>query len=414
MNKTKLLIPLFVLAALAAGLAGYYFVTRTAEPFVPGMQDRNTGKRGDDERKILYYRSPMNPNVTSPVPKQDSMGMPFVPVYAHEQANGAVVEISPAVVNNLGVRTTTVKHGDLPRIIRTVGYVSYDKSLTPRVTVRAAGWIAKAPIDSVGERLKKGDLLLTLYSPTLITAEQEFLTALASGNQGLIEASRARLVALGLSEDQIDRIARTREPIRTLRFTAPREGLVTELNIRAGQYVTPKTELMTISDLSRVWVIVRVFERQANWVKVGDAVRIQLPALPGEVLTGKVQFIYPHLNPVTRTLKVRLSLANPDVALKPNMYVDARILAAPEENAIYVPRPAVIREGDSAHVIVALGDGRFAPREVTLGIEPRDRVQILDGLKAGEHVVTSAQFLIDSQASLEAALQRLSSAGAMQ
>jgi Cu(I)/Ag(I) efflux system membrane fusion protein len=377
-----------------------------------GHQQIVTHKAGQaQEKKILYYRSPMNPSVTSDHPQKDSMGMDYIPVYTDEQSKTAKVEISPSILNNLGVRTEVVKRSDLPRIIRTVGYVSYDQSLTTRVYVRASGWIIKAPIRSIGEQLKKGALLFTLYSPDLVTAEQEFIATLGSDNRNLIDASRERLMALGITDEQIATIKRSHKPIRDLDFTAPHSGVVTELNVREGQYVTPSTELMRIGDLSHVWILTDVFEQQANWVKVGDAARIQVDALPGQVLTGKVQFIYPSLDPVTRTLKVRLSFDNPDLALKPNMYVDAQLLTGPEQNALSVPSEAVIREGKGAHVIVALGDGRFAAHDVTLGIESGDRIQILDGLKEGERVVTSAQFLIDSQASLEAALQRLSSKG---
>lgn len=412
MSKLKILIPLFI---IAAGAVGYYFAgggdteSGKSTANIQNMSAQSAREQQNEHRKILYYRSPMNPNVTSDHPKKDAMGMAYIPVYADEQSNAATVEISPTIVNNLGVRTAAVKRGTLPRVIRSVGYVSYDKSLTTRVTVRAPGWIIKAPIESEGVRVEKGDLLFTLYSPDLVTAEQEYIAALAGGNQSLIEASRERLVALGISEEQIATIKRTREPIRYLRYTAPHAGVVDKLNVRKGQYVTPATELMQLGDLSRVWVVVNVFERQANWVAVGDPACIQLPALPGQTLAGKVQFIYPSLDPVTRTLRVRLAFDNPGMRLKPNMYVDAHVLASPQKNALYVPREAVIREGDGAHVIVALGDGRFAPRDVTLGIESGDRVQILEGLKAGERIVTSGQFLIDSQANLEAALQRLSS-----
>ncbi|HET7569820.1 MAG TPA: efflux RND transporter periplasmic adaptor subunit [Gammaproteobacteria bacterium] len=417
MNKPKILIPLFVLAIFAAGAAGYYFAAGGAESGqsmagmanMQNMSGKSAGKRRKKQRKILYYRSPMDPGVTSDHPKKDAMGMAYIPVYAGENAGAATVEISPNIMNNLGVRTATVRRGTLPRIIRTVGYVSYDKALTTHVHVRASGWITKAPIKSTGERLQKGDPLFTLYSPDLVTAEQEYVTALGSGNKRLIQASRERLVALGISDEQIARIKRTRKPIRYLQFRAPHDGLVDKLNVREGQYVTPSTELMQLGSLSRVWVVVNVFEQQANWVRVGDPARIELPSLPGQTLKGKVQFVYPSLDPATRTLRVRLAFDNPGLKLKPNMYVDARVLSAPEQNALYVPREALIREGDGAHVIVALGGGRFAPRDVTLGIESGNRVQILKGLKAGERVVTSGEFLIDSEASLKAALQRLAS-----
>ncbi|MDE2024273.1 MAG: efflux RND transporter periplasmic adaptor subunit [Gammaproteobacteria bacterium] len=363
------------------------------------------------ERKILYYRNPMNPAATSPVPMKDSMGMAYVPVYAGEggETAGSTVRISPAVEENLGILTAPVVREDLHRLIHTVGYVSYDQSAVLRLHTRAAGWITELPITSTGELVRKGQLLFRLYSPTLVTAEQEYLQAMKGGNAMFIEAASRRLHALGIADDEIARLKQTHEASKSIAYYAERTGVVEMLNARPGLYVTPDTEVMRLGVLSNVWLVAEVYENQAGWVRVGDQAEARLASAPGEVLKGTVNFIYPELNPVTRTLKVRMTFANPDVTLLPNMYADVTIAGAPAKNVLTVPTEALIRTGNANNrVILALGNGRFRAQPVTPGIESGGRVAILSGLKEGETVVTSGQFLIDSEASLNASLQRLS------
>lgn len=362
------------------------------------------------ERKILYYRNPMTPTITSPVPRKDSMGMDYIPVYASEDGgSGSAIHISPAVEENLGILTAPVVREDLRRLIHTVGYVDYDQSAVVRLHTRAAGWITELPIASAGEQVRKGQLLFRLYSPTLVTAEQEYLQALKGGNRVFIEASDKRLRALGISDDEIARLKQAREPSKSIGYYAERGGVVEMLNARPGLYATPDTEILRLGVLANVWLVAEVYENEAGWVRVGNQVEARLASAPGEVLHGTVNFIYPELDPVTRTLKVRMSFANPDVTLLPNMYADVTIAGAPANNVLTIPSEALIRTGnENNRVILALGNGRFRAQPVTPGIESGGRVAILSGLTEGETVVTSGQFLIDSEASLRASLQRLS------
>ena len=375
-----------------------------------GKTAKQASAGNSSEHKILYYRNAMTPTITSPVPRKDSMGMDYIPVYASE-AGGAVgtIRISPSVEENLGILTAPVVREDLHRLIHTVGYVDYDESAVMRLHTRAAGWITELPLTSTGELVRKGQLLFKLYSPTLVTAEQEYLQALKHGNATFIQASGKRLHALGIAEDEIARLKQTHEPSKSIAYYAERSGVVEMLNARPGLYVTPDTEVMRLGVLSNVWLVAEVYETEAGWVRVGDKAEARLASTPGEVLHGTVNFIYPQLDPVTRTLKVRMTFANPDVRLLPNMYADVTIAGAPEKNVLTVPTEALIRTGnENNRVILALGDGRFRDQPVTAGIESGNRVAILSGLADDETVVTSGQFLIDSEASLNASLQRLS------
>ncbi len=361
------------------------------------------------EPKILYYRNPMNAAITSPVPAKDNMGMDYIPVYA-DQA-GTTIKVSPSVVNNLGIRTGLVEQGPLPRQIDTVGYVGYNKALSTRLHTRAEGWVQNLILRSSGERVHQGELLFTLYAPKLVTAEEEYLHALAGGDAELIGASKQRLSALGVPDTHISHVAQTHKADPYIPYYADQGGVVEELEIRPGQYVTPDTELMRLAGFASVWVSVEVFEKQADWVNLGDTAELRLSALPGKVFKGKVDFVSPDLDAMTRTQEVRLRFDNPGELLKPGMFADARIDASPIPDAISVPAQALIQTGDGDRAVVALSGGAFDVRAVTAGIESGDRVQILSGLKPGEHVVTSGQFLLDSEENLRGGLTRLSAGG---
>ncbi len=358
-------------------------------------------------REILYYRHPMNPTVTSAVPMKDEMGMDYVPIY--DDGGGAGVRISPTVVNNLGVRTSAAEHGRLWKRIDTVGYVQYDESRVWHLHARAEGWIEGLRIDSVGERVSEGQPLFDLFAPALATAQQEFLNALNRGNQALIAASEARLRSLGIPAASIASLRRTRKPDANIRFTATADSVVTQLNVRDGMFVAPATNVMTLADLSSVWVVAEVFQRQADWVSVGRPAEVRLSARPGQVWQGEIEFVYPDLDPGTRTLQVRLRFDNPDEELKPNMFAKVVLFGGPLDDVVHIPIEALIRTGRVDRVILDMGDGRFQPREVVAGLESGDRVEIKAGLDAGDVVVTSGQFLIDSEASLKASLARLRS-----
>jgi Cu(I)/Ag(I) efflux system membrane fusion protein len=367
----------------------------------------------DDEKEILYWVAPMDANFRRDKPGKSPMGMELVPVFADDAGgDGGNVRIAPEVVQNLGVRTASAERSRLWRGIDTVGYVDFDESRVSHIHLRTEGWIEHLVAHSEGERVRKGEKLLELYSPDLVNAQEEFVQALASGNKGLIRASRERLVALGIPADQVKRLEKTRKVQQTISIYSPQDGVVSRLMVRHGMYVTPKNQVMSLADLSSVWLLAEIFESQADWVKVGFPAEVSLAFLPGRTWEGKVEYIYPSLDPKTRTLKARLRFDNPDEALKPNMYANVKIYGGPKEDAIVIPAEALIRTGRESRVVIALGEGRFASRTVTPGIESGDWVEILAGIEPGEEVVTSGQFLIDSEASLKASMTRMQSPAA--
>ncbi len=388
MNKT--LLAVFAAVSLIAGLS------------VPAAED------GDKE--ILYWVAPMDPNYRRDEPGKSPMGMDLIPVYADAGGDGSDVTISPAVMQNLGVRGEAVEIGTLSRLIDTVGYIDYDESRVSHVHPRVSGWIEGLRVKSAGERAKKGQVLFRLYSPELVNAQQEFLRALNSGNKGLVGASRDRLRALGIGPGAIARLRKTRKARQTIAIHATQDGVVSELKVREGMYIKPEMNVMTLADLSSVWLIAEVFERQADWVHTGDQAEVRLPFLPGKAWRGRVEYIYPSLNAKTHTLQARLRFDNPDETLRPNMYARVKLFASPRENVLSIPLEALIRAGDKDRVIVDLGEGRFDAREVVAGIESGDRVEIVKGLADGDRVVVSGQFLIDSEASLKASFTRMSDA----
>lgn len=356
------------------------------------------------EKNILYYRHPHKPEITSDKPMQDEMGMDFVPVYGDA---GTEVRISPAVENNMGVRTKKVVRNTLWRRIDTVAYVDYDGSKVGHVHLRTDGWIEQLAISSEGERIKKGDRLFNVYSPTLVNAMEEYLQVLHTSNTRLLAASKDRLIALGVAENLISQLERNRKVPRSVPMYAPQDGVVSVLNVREGMYVKPDMEVMRLADLSSVWLLADVFEHQVDWVRLGQSAEVKLSYLPGKTWEGKVEYIYPSLDPKTRTLKVRLRFENQDESLKPNMFAHVSIFGGAQQNLLVIPREALIRTGKSERVIVSLGNGRFAPRTVVEGTESGDYVAIEHGLEEGELVVVSGQFLIDSEASLKASLMRM-------
>lgn len=360
------------------------------------------------EKKILYWVAPMDSNYRRDQPGKSPMGMDLIPVY-DETGNGVTVKISPAVENNMGVRTTTVKKSKLWRRIDTVGYVDFDENKISHIHLRVKGWIEKLLIKSEGEQVKKGQLLFEVYSPELVNAQEEFVQALRTGHRSLSLASRERLEALGISSDQIDSISKNRKADQYVKIYAKQDGIISKLNVREGMFVMPQKEVMTLADLSSVWIHAEVFESQADWVKQGQSAEVRLSYLPGRNWEGNVEYIYPSLDPKTRTLKVRLRFDNVDEVLKPNMFADVTIYGGAKREINIIPREALIRTGNEERVILSLGNGRFQPRDVVAGIESGDSIEIIRGLAEGDIVVTSGQFLIDSEASLKASIARMTS-----
>jgi len=360
------------------------------------------------EKKILYWVAPMDANYRRDEPGKSPMGMDLVPVY-DDGEDGITVKISATVENNMGVRTAKVVKDKLWRRIDTVGYVDFDENKISHIHLRTKGWIEKLLIKSEGERVKKGQLLFEVYSPELVNAQEEYLQAIRSGHKGLTSASRERLEALGISGEQVTRISKKRKASQFVKVFAKQDGIIAKLSVREGMFVMPQKEVMSLADLSSVWILAEVFESQADWVKSGQTAEVRLSYLPGRQWEGEVEYIYPSLDPKTRTLKVRLRFDNIDEALKPNMFAGVTIYGGAKREVIVIPREALIRSGNDERVIIAVGEGRFQPRDVTAGIESGEFIEIINGLKVGDKVVTSGQFLIDSEASLKASIARMSS-----
>jgi len=364
----------------------------------------------DAAAEVLYWVAPMDPAYRRDKPGKSPMGMDLVPVYADAAGAADTVRIDPVMVQNLGVRSAPVERGTLWRQIITVGYVAFDERKLSHVHLRTDGWIEKLNVKSDGEQIRKGDVLFELYSRELVNAQEEYIQALRGSNDYLKRASRDRLEALGMGNAQIRQVARERRASQRVRILASQDGVVDGLNVREGMYVKPATEVLTLADLSSVWLLVDVFERQADWVAVGQPVEVRLGYLPGRVWEGEVEFVYPTIDPKTRTLQARLRFDNPDDALKPDMYANVVIYAGPKHGVLSIPREALIKTGKSQRVIVALEEGRFRAQAVIAGLESGEFVEIISGLNEGDQVVTSGQFLIDSEASLRASFRRMGDA----
>jgi Cu(I)/Ag(I) efflux system membrane fusion protein len=364
-----------------------------------------------DDREILYWVAPMDANYRRDKPGKSPMGMELVPVYADaDGGDGSSISIAPEVVQNLGVRTAVAERSRLWRGIDTVGYVDYDESKVSHIHLRTEGWIENLAVESEGERVTRGQRLFNLYSPALVNAQEEFVQALVGGNKGLIRASRSRLTALGIPGSQIKRLEKERKASQTIPIYAPQDGVVASLSVRDGMYIKPATRVMSLADLSSVWLLAEVFERQADWVEVNQPAEVTLAFLPGRTWEGRVEYIYPSLDPKTRTLKARLRFPNPDEALKPNMYANVIIYGGPKDDVVVIPLEALIRTGREERVVIALGEGRFESRTVRAGIESGEWVEVIEGVQPGEDIVVSGQFLIDSEASLKASMMRMAPA----
>ena len=410
---------LVALAVLALGIAlGAWYVAPLVQSGASGAAaapDQSTGTpdRGAEaeEPEILYWVAPMDPDYRRDGPGKSPMGMDLVPVYADsdadEGADDDAIRISPAVEHNLGVRTETVGVRPLWRRVDATGYVGFDEDRISRMHVRTEGWVENVRLKTVGDRVRRGDVLFDFYSPEIVNAQQEYLMARKHVAGGMRPAAREKLIALGMVRAEIDELESRGTASRTIRVEAPQDGIVTELRAREGMYLRPETEVLSLVDLSRVWILAEVFESQADWVAPGQAAEARLDYMPGEVFSGTVEYVYPVLDPRTRTLRVRLQFDNPGERLKPNMYGSVTIFGKTHLDALTVHRDALIRAADSDRVIVALGEGRYQAREVMTGIESGDWIQVIAGLEAGDRVVTSAQFLLDSEASLAGSFRRL-------
>jgi len=399
------------------------------EPGDEGVPVR-PGQGAAGERKLLFYRNPMNPKITSPVPMKDEMGMDYVPVYAEEapgQEAGvpglATVEVSREGLRLAGVQTEPAVFERLARTIRTVGIVTADESRIRHVHTKITGWVEKLSVNFTGQQVRAGEPILSVYSPELLASQEEFLRAreaaarfasssipeVRKGGEDLVSAARQRLRLFDVPESLIEELERTGTPRRTVTLLAPVSGFVTAKGTFEGQQVEPGMELFTITDLSRIWIEADFYEYEARDLRLGEEASLTLPYDPGTRLTGRITYVYPTLDPETRTVRVRFEFANPGLALKPGMFADVKLAVAAREG-IVIPDSAVIDTGERQVVFVSLGGGKFQPRQVRLGSRGEGKVEVLSGVAAGEQVVVRANFLLDSESQLRAAVAAVAGA----
>ena len=384
-----------------------------------GMVDPETGK------KIKYWTSPMDPTYISEQPGKSPMGMDLVPVYEEEGEDkepASTIRIDPGTMQNMGVRLGRVQQKRLIKNIRALGNITFDETKIFTVNTKFNGWIEKLYVNFIGEDVKKGQPLFDIYSPELVTAQEEYLLALEQysklgnssyprireGARRLLEASRTRLQYWDLTDRQIELIGETRKVKKILTIYSPAAGVVTKKDAFKGHYVKQGAHQYEIVDLSSVWVDVDVYEYELPWVRKGMAADMDLSYIPGKRFKGKVLFIYPYLDPKTRTAKLRLAFTNPGYQLKPGMYANVNLKSVVATDTLVIPQEAVIDSGVRKIVFVALGKGKFEPREVNIGLEGNDNeFQVLDGLSEGEEIVLSAQFMLDSESRLREAIQKM-------
>lgn len=391
---------------------------------VAGAGGGPSGQAIPGQRRILYWRAPMDPAYTSDRPGVSPMGMDLVPVYEDEALAGGGIRVSRSFLQNFAVRTAQVRRGSLPVGIRTVGILAHNEERVVSVQTKYEGWIERANVNNVGETVNRGDVLFEIYSPQLLTTQREFLGAMGyvrrlreggaypeavARAQSLVEASRERLLYWDMTGEQIDALAESRAVTRTVRVFAPASGFIVEKmgDSMEGLRIGPGMTVLKIADHSTLWAETEFYEDDLQHVREGQPVVIEADALPGRDWGGRILFFRPALNPQTRTLTAFVEVANPDLQLRPMMYVNVMVRTSGASDAVMVPAEAILHSGTRAVVIVARAGGVFEPREVVLGTESEGMQVVASGLAEGESVVVSSQFLIDSDANLRAAISRL-------
>ena len=390
--------------------------------YIPVYEGEEAGGAPAGQDKILFYRNPMGLPDTSPVPKKDEMGMDYIPVYESEVVGPNFVRITPEKIQRLGVKTAAVTMQEVGRSVRAVGQIEIDERAVVTVSPRFEGWIEKLSASAVGDTVARGQVLFEAYSPDIYAAQQEYRLAvqgaatLASASsdarQGvgrLTENSLLRLKQWEVPGSEISRLQQGGEPRRTVAYHAPASGIVLEKMAIRGARFMPGEALFRIADLSRVWLQLDIAEQDLSAAKVGNSVKVTLDAYPGETFNGKVDFVYPTLNTETRTARVRVILANPGNKLKPGLYAQAELAGKSSGKTLVVPDSAVIDSGKRQIVLVSLGEGRFEAREIKAGQRGNGLIAVESGLGEGEQVVTTANFLIDAESNLKAAVSGMSS-----
>lgn len=409
----------WALALIVAVAIGYWAGQRTDD-----RKPTTEKTAGEAPRKILYYRNPMGLPDTSLVPKKDAMEMDYLPVYEGEEKGGNQIKISVEKVQKLGVRTELASLRKLTQTVRAVGRIVPDERRVYTITPKFEGWVDKLYVTATGDVVKAGQPLFEAYSPELISAQREYAIATQSlasmqnatpeaqeGMQRLAEASLTRLKSWDISENDLQRLSKSGEVSRTLAYRSPVLGIVLEKAALKGMRFMPGEMLYKIADLSTVWIMADVFEQDIGLIKVGQTVKVRLDAFPGREFKTRVAYIYPTLNEQTRTLPVRMEMANPDGLLRPGMFAQVELVApSNKNNVVTVPDSAVIHSGQRAIILVELGQGLYEARDVKLGRHADDYIEVTEGIAAGEKVVVSANFLIDAESNLKAVVGGLSAA----
>jgi Cu(I)/Ag(I) efflux system membrane fusion protein len=407
-----------VLGVIALLAFSYWLGARTSDKNI----DSEMKAQNSDEKKILFYRNPMGLPDTSDVPKQDSMGMDYIPVYREENealaSGSSVIKISVEKIQKLGVKTELASMRQLDHSLRAVGRVELNERQIYTIAPKFEGWIDALHVNAMGEQIKSGQALFEVYSPELISAQREYLIA-AQGLKSmqdavpeakksmeeLAQASLLRLKSWDISDEDLNRLRKTGEVKRTIPYRSTVQGIVLEKTALEGMRFMPGEALFKIADLSRVWIIADISEQESGLVRVGQAVQVSLEAYPGQVFNSRVTYVYPTLNPLTRTTPVRLEINNKDGLLRPGMFAQLAIQGVGSKGrVITVPDSAVIYSGRREIVLVALSEGRYEAREVKLGVHTDEYVEVKEGVAAGENVVVSANFLIDAESNLKAVI----------
>jgi multidrug efflux pump subunit AcrA (membrane-fusion protein) len=367
------------------------------------------------ERKVKYYRSTLMPGEVRQTPGKDTMGMDMVPVYTDEASvtRSQTIAIDPVTRQNMGIRTAVVTRGPLRRSIRTVGIIDYNETAQADVTTKFKGWIETLYVDATGQQVHRGDPLFEIYSPELYSAQREYLLAIEQGTNApdgasLKASALTKLRFFDISAGQIAELERTGQPNKTLRILAPMDGFVVEKMVVQGQMVDPGMKTYRLADLGLVWAQAQVYEQDLAYVKLGQEATVTLSYLPDREFRGRVTYVYPNVDEKTRTARVRMEFHNPGYFLKPGMFATVRVSAELDPSVLLVPDMAILRSGERNTVFVALEGGKFDPRTVTLGPQAeQDTYQVLSGLREGEQIVTSGQFMLDSESQLREAIQKM-------
>ncbi len=423
MKNRILIYGLFIILGAALGAGGYYYLAGQKAANEAGSQKANkTGSQTTAKRKVLYWRAPMNPKEIYDHPGKSNMGMDLVPVYADASGETGVVSINPVIQQDMNVKIATVKKGALHAEVFTNGILQPDEQKEYVATTKISGWIEKLYINYTGQKVRKGDKLIKIYSPELVAAQQEYLTALAYDNAmkstgaktNLINNAVRKLELLDVSNDEIKHLKETQKVRKYIILTAPFDGTVLYKGVDEGAKINRGTPLLKIANLKNLWILADVYEYELDKIALGQETKVTFDYLPGKVYEGKISFIYPTLDTKTRTIKVRIDLPNPQGELKPGMFASVDIKGNNLGTYPLVPEQAILRSGRENTVIIALGKGKFKPAQIELGAYSNGFYQVLSGLQAGTKIVTSAQFLIDSESNLRAALSGFSKADTTQ